>query len=75
MTAKRLIATNWKDANQLKIGRWLQTFLETVSMEGSASNLLETRNEQLLWREITILIRSLPSFQRALKDPHEPGGV
>ncbi len=31
MTAKRMIATNWKDADQLKAGTWLQSFLETIS--------------------------------------------
>ena len=70
MISKRLIATNWKDADHLDIGRWLQTFLETISMEGAASNLLDRCNEeQLLWREIINTIRRLPSFQRTLKDP------
>ena len=34
--AKRLIASNWKDADHLDKGRWLQTFLETISMKGAA---------------------------------------
>lgn len=36
MTAKRLMAMNLKDADQLK-GLWLQTFQETLSIEGAAS--------------------------------------
>ena len=53
MTAKRLIATNWKDTVQLKQGLWLQIFLETISMESAASFLSEVYNEeQQLWKVI-----------------------
>lgn len=57
--------------------RWLQTFLETISMEGAASNILEKCNEEhsLLWREIMNMIRRLPSFQRTLKYPEASGWV
>lgn len=50
-------------------GRLLQTFLETLSVEGAASYLLERCNEEhfLLYREIINMIRRLSSFQRTLK--------
>ena len=61
MTAKRLIASNWKEADHLDIGRWLQTLLETISMEGAASTLLERCNEgQFLWTEIINMISRGP---------------
>lgn len=58
-------------------GRWLQTFLETLFMEGAAANILERCNEEhsLLWREIIKMIRRLSSFQRTLKDPEASGWI
>lgn len=36
-----------------RLSTWIQTFLETVSIDGAASNLLEMDYEgQLLWRDI-----------------------
>ena len=35
MTAKRMIAINWKDADKLMEGQWLSSFLETISINYS----------------------------------------
>ena len=68
MTAKRLIATNWKDADQLKEEYWLRTFLETISMEGVASALSEMYNEeQQLWTVILDTVRKIPTFPRIVR--------
>ncbi len=65
MTAKRMIATDWKDADQLKAGNCLQLCLETISMEGAASSLSETYNEeQHLWKDIIDVIHRISTFPR-----------
>jgi len=68
MAAKRLIAMNWKDADQLKNGQWLKTFLEVISMEGAASHLSDLHNEELqLCKTIMHIIHEIPNFSRILR--------
>lgn len=65
MTAKRTIATNWKDADKLMERQWLCSFLETISMEGAASTLSELYNEERqVWKDIMDTIRRIPLFPR-----------
>lgn len=67
MTAKRLLATNGKDADQLKDGAWLPAFLETITMEGAASNLSDFHNEQQqIWKGIMDTECKIPTFPRIL---------
>lgn len=51
------MATNWKDVDQLKEELWMQTFLETIYMEGAATNLSEVYNEeQQMWKVIIDIV-------------------
>lgn len=48
------IQWNWKDVDQLKEEMWMQTFLETICMEGAATNLSEVYNEEKQKWEVII---------------------
>lgn len=76
MTAKRFITATWKDAEYLEIGKWLQTFWETVfngqSCLKSPGNVKWVTE---LWRRISNRIHRLRPFNKNKKYPQTSGRV